>query len=177
MARNKGTDRQKTQSENEVLGKWYYNTKGEKAKVTNYNGYYNVELTFEDGEKIITDKQKLKLGYFNKPISNKSKSLSDIIREEYLGNTYCTKDGMEYKIIDIIDYKYSKILFLEYNIYQSVSHSSIISKDVKIIFNKNNAIGLKFVNKNNETAEIIKYNNSKDISLIFEDGEICKKPL
>lgn len=173
MGLNHGTEKQKNDSKKEIIGKWFYNTHNEKAKVTDYKGYYQVELTFENGDKIITDKQKLKLGYFNKPSIIKYETNKQKIEDNYIGKILFTKDNIKYKIIKIIDWKYSYVYFIDYNIYQNVSHDLILSNKIKLLFNKNNAIGVEFTNKNNEKASIIKYKNSKDVDVVFEDGNLC----
>lgn len=115
----------------------------------------------------------MKLGYFNKPSIIKYETNKQKIEDNYIGKILFTKDNIKYKIIKIIDWKYSYVYFIDYNIYQNVSHDLILSNKIKLLFNKNNAIGVEFTNKNNEKASIIKYKNSKDVDVVFEGDNLC----
>lgn len=148
------------------------NKYGEQAKIVEYNGIYDVKIMFLDDfiEKRFS-LNSIKNKTFKKHVE---KSMIDVIRESYVGNTIKTKDGkFEYTILEAYDSNVVKVKFSDGTI-RSYPSRDIIGNNVKYIYDIKNAIGKKFLNYKGEEATIIEYRNAKDVDVIFNDGEMCK---
>lgn len=152
-------------------GKIIENKQGLKALVLEYINIYKVKIQFLDTNNIIVcSLDKIKNKTFKE---NFEKTYIDTVKNELLNKELYTKDNLyKYKIIDVISSSEIKIQFEDKTI-RKYTAKDIVNNNIKYTYDKNNAIGKEFLNYKGEKAIIIKYDNSLNIDLKFEDGELC----
>ena len=134
---------------------------GYEVEIIEYFNNKNCSIRYEDG--VIKEKvsyTNLKNGKIKKPCNR-------------VGEKYITNKGYEVEIIEYFNSKNCTIVFKDDNtIYKNINYTSV--KNGSIYKNKCRE-GRKYVNNNGCTATIIKYIDSYNCTIQFEDGTILEK--
>ena len=143
---------------------------GQVMTIIEYKNYKDIDIQFEDGT-IVKNKNynRFLKGYIKNPnLSNTN--IKSRIGETNINKNRQTMTIVEYRRNNDINIQFEDGFIVKHRNYQNFLKGNIKKSNLSI----KNKIGETRIAKNGQTMTIIKYRNSKDIDIQFEDGTIVK---
>ncbi|MBQ0042181.1 MAG: hypothetical protein KBS85_02495 [Lachnospiraceae bacterium] len=159
----------------EVLGMTVIMKCGLKATCIQFRTVHDIDIQFEDGV-IVQHKQKSSflMGYIAHPKIN-----SKTVQASCLGEERMMKCGMKAKCVRFIDSGNIDVEFEDGTIIRGRQKDAFLRgtighPSINVRTNKASCLGVRVKMNNGQYAECIRYKNSRDIDIQFEDGTIVE---
>jgi len=149
------------QNNKDRVGDKNFTNEENEIEIIRYKSASDITIRFDDGTTRETNYNLFKKGSIRK----------NAVKEIRIGEEITNDDNEIVKIVDYIDSRNISILFEDGEILNT-SYQTFLNKPKCSNSIANNNIGLKNKNNDNILMEIIKYVNSNNITVRFEDGYI-----
>ena len=159
-------------SKDDYIGKVYVNNQGLKMRVIKYENARDVTVEFEDGATRSSQISAIIDGRIKHP----SNRLNNI--EDYMGKVYTNNQGLKMKIVDYEDSKNVTVEFEDgarrkaYAVH--IKNGDVRHPDFMLKNRAEEFLGKTFKNNQGLNMSIVRFNNSSDIDVQFEDGHVVE---